>query len=141
MWSLDVGRSEEMRVVLLMDVDLQGSWTLKKPQLQCRQRSRDGQRPQEDPPARPDFRGLMTPLLRPFLLIPPIRIRLTTSFLFLGHSVYSVIPPEGCAAILWNDRARAPEAAEALRVTARNAHELGRFPIMPRGQCGLFLGV
>jgi acetyl-CoA carboxylase carboxyl transferase subunit alpha len=33
-------------------------------------------------------------------------------------SVYSVIPPEGCAAILWRDTARKVEAAEALRITA-----------------------
>jgi acetyl-CoA carboxylase carboxyl transferase subunit alpha len=33
-------------------------------------------------------------------------------------SVYSVIPPEGCAAILWRDAARKVEAAEALKITA-----------------------
>jgi acetyl-CoA carboxylase carboxyl transferase subunit alpha len=33
-------------------------------------------------------------------------------------SVYSVIPPEGCAAILWRDAARKVEAAEALKLTA-----------------------
>jgi acetyl-CoA carboxylase carboxyl transferase subunit alpha len=43
--------------------------------------------------------------------------------LMLEHAVYSVIPPEGCAAILWNDRNRASEAAEALKLTARNALE------------------
>jgi acetyl-CoA carboxylase carboxyl transferase subunit alpha len=41
------------------------------------------------------------------------------------HAIYSVIPPEGCAAILWNDRNRAPEAAEALKLTARHAHAFG----------------
>jgi acetyl-CoA carboxylase carboxyl transferase subunit alpha len=35
-------------------------------------------------------------------------------------SVYSVIPPEGCAAILWRDATRKIEAAEALRITARD---------------------
>jgi acetyl-CoA carboxylase carboxyl transferase subunit alpha len=35
-------------------------------------------------------------------------------------SVYSVIPPEGCAAILWRDAARKVEAAEALRITAKD---------------------
>jgi len=34
------------------------------------------------------------------------------------HSVYSVIPPEGCAASLWRDAARKVEAAEALKMTA-----------------------
>ncbi|MBN1880372.1 acetyl-CoA carboxylase carboxyltransferase subunit alpha [bacterium] len=34
------------------------------------------------------------------------------------YAVYSVISPEGCAAILWRDNAKAPEAAEALKITA-----------------------
>jgi acetyl-CoA carboxylase carboxyl transferase subunit alpha len=38
--------------------------------------------------------------------------------LMLSHSVYSVISPEGCASILWRDGAKAPEAAEALKITA-----------------------
>src|SRR5688500_424852 len=38
--------------------------------------------------------------------------------LMLEHAVYSVISPEGCAAILWGDAAKAPEAAEATRPTA-----------------------
>jgi acetyl-CoA carboxylase carboxyl transferase subunit alpha len=41
------------------------------------------------------------------------------------NSVYSVISPEGCAAILWGDRARAPEAADAMRLTAPDLDELG----------------
>ena len=45
--------------------------------------------------------------------------------LMLEHAVYSVIPPESCAAILWNDRSRAPEAADALKLTARHALEFG----------------
>jgi acetyl-CoA carboxylase carboxyl transferase subunit alpha len=38
--------------------------------------------------------------------------------LMLEHAIYSVISPEGCAAILWKDAARKKEAAEALRITA-----------------------
>ncbi|HET9854516.1 MAG TPA: acetyl-CoA carboxylase carboxyltransferase subunit alpha [Methylomirabilota bacterium] len=38
--------------------------------------------------------------------------------LMLEYAVYSVISPEGCAAILWGDAAKAPEAAELMRVTA-----------------------
>jgi len=38
--------------------------------------------------------------------------------LALQHAVYSVISPEGCAAILWKDGAKAPMAAEALKLTA-----------------------
>lgn len=40
-------------------------------------------------------------------------------------SVYSVIPPEGCAAILWRDAARKVEAAEALKMTAPDMFALG----------------
>ncbi len=45
--------------------------------------------------------------------------------LMLENSIYSVISPEGCAAILWNDRERADEAARALKLTADYAKELG----------------
>jgi acetyl-CoA carboxylase carboxyl transferase subunit alpha len=41
------------------------------------------------------------------------------------NATYSVISPEGCAAILWRDAAFAPEAAEALRPTASQLLELG----------------
>ena len=36
----------------------------------------------------------------------------------LEHAYYTVISPEGCASILWRDAAKAPEAAEALKITA-----------------------
>jgi acetyl-CoA carboxylase carboxyl transferase subunit alpha len=45
--------------------------------------------------------------------------------LMLEHAVYSVISPEGCAAILWDDAKRAREAAEVLRVTAPDLLKLG----------------
>jgi acetyl-CoA carboxylase carboxyl transferase subunit alpha len=44
--------------------------------------------------------------------------------LMLEHSIYSVISPEGCAAILWKDAGKKKEAAEALRMTARDLREL-----------------
>ena len=44
--------------------------------------------------------------------------------IMLENSIYSVISPEGCAAILWKDRAKAPEAAEAMRVTAQDLWSL-----------------
>jgi len=44
--------------------------------------------------------------------------------LILENSYYSVISPEGCAAILWKDRAAAPQAAEALKITANDLLEL-----------------
>lgn len=45
--------------------------------------------------------------------------------LMLEHAIYSVISPEGCAAILWKDQARAEDAARALRLTAKDLKELG----------------
>jgi acetyl-CoA carboxylase carboxyl transferase subunit alpha len=41
------------------------------------------------------------------------------------NAVYSVISPEGCAAILWRDGGKAAEAARAMKLTARDAHQLG----------------
>lgn len=43
----------------------------------------------------------------------------------LENAVYSVITPEGCAAILWKDSSQAPRAAEALRITAPELLALG----------------
>jgi len=45
--------------------------------------------------------------------------------LIMENAYYSVISPEGCAAILWKDRTAAPKAAEALRITAPDLLELG----------------
>lgn len=45
--------------------------------------------------------------------------------LILENSYYSVISPEGCASILWKDRSAAPQAAEALKITAADLLELG----------------
>jgi acetyl-CoA carboxylase carboxyl transferase subunit alpha len=45
--------------------------------------------------------------------------------LMLEHAIYSVISPEGCAAILWGDAAKAPEAAELMRITAGDLLRLG----------------
>lgn len=43
----------------------------------------------------------------------------------LENAYYSVISPEGCAAILWKDRAMAPDAAKALKLTAQDLLDLG----------------
>lgn len=43
----------------------------------------------------------------------------------LEHAVYSVISPEGCAAILWKNSAAAPEAAAAMKITAHDLKKLG----------------
>ncbi len=45
--------------------------------------------------------------------------------LMLEHAIYSVIPPEGCAAILWHDPKKGPQAAEYLRLTAEHALRFG----------------
>lgn len=45
--------------------------------------------------------------------------------LMLEHAVYSVISPEGCASILWRTAERAPDAAEAMKVTAQDLLSLG----------------
>jgi acetyl-CoA carboxylase carboxyl transferase subunit alpha len=45
--------------------------------------------------------------------------------LMCEHAVYSVISPEGCASILWRSAAQAPDAAEAMRVTAGDLLKLG----------------
>jgi acetyl-CoA carboxylase carboxyl transferase subunit alpha len=56
--------------------------------------------------------------------------------IMLENSTYSVITPEGCAAILWRDSSFAPQAAEALRPTASQLLDLGvieRVVAEPRG--------
>jgi acetyl-CoA carboxylase carboxyl transferase subunit alpha len=45
--------------------------------------------------------------------------------LMLEHSIYSVISPEGCAAILWDSPEKVPDAASALKMTANDLLELG----------------
>ncbi len=45
--------------------------------------------------------------------------------LMLEHSVYSVISPEGCAAILWDNPAKVLDAASALKITAQDLLDLG----------------
>jgi acetyl-CoA carboxylase carboxyl transferase subunit alpha len=44
--------------------------------------------------------------------------------MMLENSIYSVITPEGCAAILWKDASKAEQAAENLRLTAQDLLEL-----------------
>ena len=45
--------------------------------------------------------------------------------IMLEHSIYSVILPEGCASILWKDPGMMREAAEALKLTAKDLKKLG----------------
>jgi acetyl-CoA carboxylase carboxyl transferase subunit alpha len=54
-----------------------------------------------------------------------LAIGVADRLLMLQHAVYSVISPEGCAAILWNDQSKATDAAEALNMTADDLQKLG----------------
>jgi acetyl-CoA carboxylase carboxyl transferase subunit alpha len=51
-------------------------------------------------------------------------IGVTDRILILENAYYSVISPEGCAAILWKDRAHAPKAAAALKMTSGDLKQL-----------------
>src|SRR5467141_4836527 len=54
-----------------------------------------------------------------------LAVGLADRVLMLENSVYSVISPEGCAAILWKDASQRERAAEALKITADDLLELG----------------
>jgi acetyl-CoA carboxylase carboxyl transferase subunit alpha len=54
-----------------------------------------------------------------------LAIGVANRVLMLQYSWYSVISPESCAAILYRDASKGEKAAEALKLTARDAHELG----------------
>ncbi len=54
-----------------------------------------------------------------------LAIGVCDSLLMLQYSTYSVISPEGCASILWKTAAKAPEAAEAMNLTATRLRSLG----------------
>lgn len=53
-----------------------------------------------------------------------LALGVTDRILMLEHGVYSVISPEGCAAILWDDPAKVPDAATALKMTAQDLLDL-----------------
>jgi len=54
-----------------------------------------------------------------------IGIAVGDRILMMENAIYSVIPPEGCAAIIWRDPTKGKEAAEALKLTADEALNLG----------------
>ncbi|HYF60390.1 MAG TPA: acetyl-CoA carboxylase carboxyltransferase subunit alpha [Burkholderiaceae bacterium] len=54
-----------------------------------------------------------------------LAIAVADTVLMLQYAIYSVISPEGCAAILWKTAERAPDAAEALGITAHRLKALG----------------
>jgi acetyl-CoA carboxylase carboxyl transferase subunit alpha len=53
-----------------------------------------------------------------------LAIGVADRLLMLEHSVYSVASPEGTAAILWRDSAKAPDAAKAMKITAQDLLDL-----------------
>ncbi len=54
-----------------------------------------------------------------------LALGVTDKIIMLEFSIYSVISPEGCAAILWNDQSAAENAARAMKITAREIEQLG----------------
>ena len=54
-----------------------------------------------------------------------LAVGVTDRILLLEHSIYSVISPEGCAAILWRSAEKRDEAARALRLTSSDLLKLG----------------
>ena len=75
------------------------------------------------------FSGLKTPIV---VVITgeggsggALAIAVGDKILMMENAVYSVISPEGCAVILWRDGTKAPEAAEALKITAPDLLKLG----------------
>ncbi|MFO8173129.1 MAG: acetyl-CoA carboxylase carboxyltransferase subunit alpha [Gemmatimonadota bacterium] len=54
-----------------------------------------------------------------------LALGITNRILMLEHSIYSVISPEGCAAILWRTAAEREKAARALKITSRDLFRLG----------------
>ena len=54
-----------------------------------------------------------------------VAIAAANRVLMFEHAIYSVISPEGCASILWRTADKAPDAAEAMRITASDLKALG----------------
>lgn len=66
-----------------------------------------------------------------------LAISVADKIIMLEYAIYSVISPEGCAAILWNDAAKTEDAAEALKMTAKDLLGLGIIEtIIPEPQGG-----
>jgi len=54
-----------------------------------------------------------------------LAIGVADRLVMMRYSVFAVISPEGCAAILWNDPSKVEQAAKALKITAQSLHEYG----------------
>lgn len=69
-----------------------------------------------------------------------LAIGLVDRLLMLEHSYFSVVTPEGCASILWRDPKFAPQAAEAMKITASDLTALGLIDeIIPEPEGGAHL--
>ena len=58
-----------------------------------------------------------------------LALGVANTVIMFENAVYSVISPEGCASILWKDSTKAPDAAEALKITA---HDLKKFGVIDK---------
>lgn len=56
--------------------------------------------------------------------------------IMLEHAIYSVISPEGCAAILWGDGTKASDAADTLKMTAQDLRKLGVIDLIVKEPIG-----
>jgi len=66
-----------------------------------------------------------------------LAVSVADKIIMLEYAIYSVISPEGCAAILWNDSAKTEDAAEALKMTSKDLLRLGIIEsIIPEPQGG-----
>lgn len=54
-----------------------------------------------------------------------LAIGVADRLLMLEYAIYSVVSPEGCAAILWHDASKAPDAAQAMKITANDLYQFG----------------
>lgn len=76
-----------------------------------------------------DMSGLQTPLIATLIgeggSGGALGIGIADRVCILQHAYYSVISPEGCASILWRNSVKAPEAAEALKITSEHLLKFG----------------
>ncbi|MCX8029189.1 MAG: acetyl-CoA carboxylase carboxyltransferase subunit alpha [Brevinematales bacterium] len=76
-----------------------------------------------------EMSGLKTPLIGVVISEGgsggALAIGVVDRIFMLEYAIYSVISPEGCASILWKDASKAPEAAKALKLTAKWCKEFG----------------
>lgn len=76
-----------------------------------------------------EMAGLQVPIIATVIGVGgsggALAIAVADRVLMMENSIYSVISPEGCAAIMWRDAAKKELAAEAMRITAADLSELG----------------